>query len=360
MHFNRTQTIRAWTLLTTLLVTVLASASAFGQSWGGGKGSPVMRDVIPEMSDNEAYSERYGFAVDLDGGGHVGVDFTISNLGWGNGKGTVEVRVISANKQKYKFTKSFDDDEWSYNKGKFLIQMGTTKVQQEGANSFRLTHKGEKSFDIVFDNKMPMWRPGRGKIKVGDDGYYEFNLIAPRADVKGNVNGVAVTGLRNGYADHVATNVEPYNFATRFTRMRNYNGDIFVMWREITLTKDAGGKSLTWVMVGYKDEIVFSDARARLKEGRIKVDPLSNYRIPLSLQIDGKDGADSIKLVMRGKTYKRTDLLDSYGDAAKLVASAFAKPVRYTVDCDYQLQMTISGSTATVSGDTHYVVDQIN
>ncbi|MEZ4460172.1 MAG: hypothetical protein R3E66_10660 [bacterium] len=360
MIFNQTMFQRAVLMWTSALLFTFVGATAFAQSWGGGTGRPAMKDIIPEMSESEAYSERYGFAVDLDGGGHIGVDFTISNLGWGNGHGAVEVRVIDANKKKYKFSKKLDDDSWTYDKGKFVIDIAGTRVQQEGKDSFRLIHKGATSFDVVFENRMPMWRPGRGKIKVGDDGYYEFNLIAPRADVKGTVNGKPVTGTRNGYADHVATNVEPYNLATRFTRMRNYNGDVFVIWREITLTKDAGGKSLTWVMVGYKDDIVFSDTNARLKEGRIKVDPVSNYRIPLSVQIDAKNGQDSIKLVMRGKTYKRTDLLDSYGDAAKLVASAFAKPVRYTVDCDYQLQMTIAGATATISGETHYVVDQIN
>lgn len=359
MYFNQAFYSRPTTFVSCVFLLLLTSATSFAQSWGGGSGRPAMKDIIPEMSDNEAYSERYGFAADLDGGGHIGVDFTISNLGWGNGHGAVEVRVIDANKKTYKFSKKVDDDAWSYDKGKFLIDIAGTRVQQEGNESFRLTHKGATSFDIVFENRMPMWRPGRGKIKVGD-GYYEFNLIAPRADVKGTLNGKPVVATRNGYADHVATNVEPYNFATRFMRLRNYNGDVFVIWREITLTQDAGGKSLTWVMVGYKDDIVFQDPNARMREGRIKVDPASNYRIPLSVQIDGKNGEDSVKLVMRGKTYKRTDLLDSYGDTVKLVASAFAKPVRYTIDCDYQLQMTIKGATANVSGETHYVVDQIN
>jgi hypothetical protein len=360
MFFNRARGFRGWLAGMAFLMLALVSTSASAQGWGNGGGKPAMRDLVPEMSENEAYSERYGYAVDLDGGGHIGVDFTISNLGWGSGMGAVEVRVEMPNKPKYKFSKKLDEGEWSYNKDKFLIDIAGTRVEQAGGDSFRLTHKGATSFDIVFENKMPMWKPGRGKIKVGSDGYYEFNLISPRADVKGKLNGVEVVGTRNGYADHVATNIEPYNFATRFTRMRNYNGDIFVIWREITLTKDAGGRSVTWMMVGYKDDIVFSDSSARMKEGRIKVDPASNYRIPLSIQLDGKSGEDSVKLVMQGKTYKRADLLDSYGDAAKLVASAFAKPVRYTISADYQLQMTIKGVTATVSGKSHYVVDQIN
>lgn len=346
------------------MLALLISQPAFAGGWGSKKGgTPGMKELIPEMSGDEAYTERYGFAVDLDGGGHIGVDFTISNLGWGNGHGAAEVRVRLPGEKKYKFKKKVGEGDWSYQKGKFGLEIAGTRVDQVGSKSFRVRHNGAVKFDIVFTNNMPMWKPGSGKIK-SDDGYYQFNLIAPRADVSGTVTiggkEKKVTGKRAGYADHVAMNVAPFDFATRFSRMRNYNGDVFVFWREITPTSDFGGKSVTFVMIGYQDKIVFSDADAKIKMGRLKVDPKTNYKVPLSIQIDGKDGKDSIKLVMKGRRYKKTDLLDSYGDAAKLVASAFTEPVRYKVKCNYQLQMNIGGAKAQVEGKSHYVIDQLN
>lgn len=344
-------------VLSTLLILLMAPSIALG--WGGGSGKVSSKDLIPKMGEEESYSERYGFAVDLDGGGHIGVDFTISNLGWGTHNGAVEVRVDLPNQPKYRHSQKVGSDEWTYGKGKFELKIDNTRVIQQGTSGFRIVHTGDVPFDIVFDNKMPMWKPASGKIDV-EGGFYQFTLIAPRADVSGTVKGQAVVGTRSGYGDHVATNVAPYDLATRFTRMRNYNGDVFVIWREIKLAPSQGGKSLTWVMVGFKDEIVFADARAKMREGSIKIDPVTKYRVPLSIQIDGKKGEDSIKLVARGKNYKKRDLLDEYGQVVKMVASAFSKPVRYTVDMEYQLQMTIKGATATVSGNSNYVVDYLN
>jgi hypothetical protein len=63
---------------------------------------------------------------------------------------------------------------------------------------------------------------------------------------------------------------------------------------------------------------------------------------------------------MKGPRYKRKDLLDSYGQAAKLVASAFTEPVRYEIKGEYDLQMNIGGAKAKVSGKSHYVIDQLN
>lgn len=343
-------------LFSALIALLLAPGTAMG--WGKGSGKVSSKDLVPKMSSEEGYSERYTFAVDLEDGGHVGVDFTISNLGWGSGHGAVQVRVNLPNQPKYKYSEKLDEGEWSYSKGTFGMKVANTEVKRVG-DGFRIIHTGAKPFDLTFDNKMPGWKPGSGKIKV-DGGYYQYNLIAPRADVSGTVAGKKVSASRAGYADHVATNVAPFDLATRFMRMRHYNGDIFVIWREITLTKEQGGKSLTWMMVGFKDEIVFSDSRARMREGSIKVDPKTKYRVPLAVQIDGKSGEDSVKFVARGKTYKRKDLLDDYGSIVKVVASAVSEPIQYTVDVEYQLQMTIKGVTATVSGNTAFVVDQLN
>ena len=342
------------------------SAQAQTQGWAQGKGgaTPVLADLVPTMSSDLAYTERYGFAVDLDGGGHIGVDWTISNLGWGDGKGGVEVRVNLPGQKKYSFSDDVKAKKWSYSKSSFDIDILKTRVQAQGKNKFLLTHQGKDvSFKLTFTNTVPMWKPGTGEIKV-KDGYYKFNLIAPRANVAGEVTiggkTFKVKGTKNGYADHVATNIAPFDFAKRFSRFRNYNDDVFVMWREIQLHPDYGGESFTWLVVGYKDQVVLSDPNAKIKFANLRNDAKAGYKFPMAIQIDGTNGKDSVKLVMKGKSFKRTDLLASYGAAAKLVASAVSNPFRYSVDADYTLQMTIQGAQAQISGDSHYVVDYTN
>lgn len=343
-----------------------APAQAQTQGWAQGKStsSPTNADLIPTMSDELAYSERYGFAVDLDGGGHIGVDWTISNLGWGDGKGQADVRVRLPGQKNYNYSEKLSRKDWSYSKAKFDLDIARTRVQAQGANSFLVTHQGKGvRFKLTFTNTVPMWKPGTGEIKV-KDGYYKFNLLAPRADVSGEVTiggkTMKVKGTRAGYADHVATNVAPFDFAHRFSRFRNYNDDIFVMWREIKVHPKFGGNSFTWVVVGYKDQIVMSDPNASIKFARMRKDPRSGYEFPMAIQIDGKKGKDSIKLILQGKSFKRTDLLASYGMAAKMVASAFSNPYRYTVSADYTLQMDIQGAKAQVAGTSHYTLDYVN
>ncbi|QDG52845.1 carotenoid 1,2-hydratase [Persicimonas caeni] len=351
---------------TVVLATGISTASAQTQGWSKGKSSstPSVSDMIPKMSSDEAYTERYTFAVDLDGGGHIGVDWTVSNLGWGDGQGGAAVRVRLPGHDKYKFKEKADDDEWSYSSKKFDIDIADTRVRARGKNTFVVTHKGDDvSFKLLFKNTTPMWKPGSGEIKV-KDGYYKFNMLAPRANVTGEVTiggkTIKVKGTKKGYADHVATNIAPFDFAKRFSRFRTYNNDVFVMWREIKLHSDYGSRSYTWAVVGYKDKIVFSDPDATIRFARMRKDPKGGYKFPMAIQIDGKDGKDSIKLVMRGKSFKRIDLLENYGAAAKMVASTVSNPYRYDVKCKYTLQMTIQGAKAQVSGNSHFVMDYIN
>ena len=349
---------------TAWLPAVALAGNASGWSSGAGAGKLTMKDLIPKMSADEAYSERYGFSVDLDGGGHVGFDFTVSNLGWGDAMGASSVRVRLPGQQKYSYSKKADEGEWRHASDRFALDIGSSSVEQVGADAFRLRHEaGPVDVDLTFTNTMPMWRPGDGQITT-DEGYYKFGLIAPRADVKGHVT---IGGKRHevdtkaaGYADHVATNVAPFDLAKRFSRFRDYNGDVFVIWREIQMEEEHGGQSFTWIMVGYKDQIVFSDASATARLGRIKADPQTDYAVPYSLQIDGRSGKDTVKLVHRSKRMKRKDLLAEYGSPAKLVASAVSEPYQFDLTGDYTLQMTIKGATAQVEGKGHYTIDYIN
>ena len=346
------------------VATPLAHAQTRGWAQGKSTSKPTVSDLIPKMSSDEAYTERYGFAVDLDNGGHIGTDFTISNLGWGDGHGGVTVRVRLPGHEHYEFGEKVDDDEWTYSDKKFDIDIANTRVRARGKQSFVLTHQGEEvQFRLVFENTTRMFKPGTGTITV-EDGYYKFNMLAPRANVKGEVTigdkTIKVKGTEKGYADHVATNVAPFDFAKRFSRFRTYNDDLFIMWREVKLHADYGGRSFTWVVVGYKDNIVFSDPDAEIRFARLRKDPKGGYSFPMAIQVDGNSGKDSVKLVMHGKRFKRTDLLESYGAAAKMVASTVSNPFRYDIKCKYTLQMVIQGAKAQVSGRSHFVMDYIN
>ena len=334
------------------------------KGWVGQGKSIGVKDIIPQLSTEEAYTERYTLRVDVDGGGWIGTEFTISNLGWGNGHGGAQVRIELPNQKKYKFKKKVSKDDWTSAKDKLDLNIAKTQLTSTDGKTYRLQHSnGDVSLDITFTNTLPMWAPGRGQIDV-KDGYFKYHILSPRASVSGTakVNGKTykIKSTAKSFIDHVATNVAPFDFAKRFSRFRRYEKDVTIIWREVQLAKKYGGQTLTWVMVGYKNQLVFDDAQANIRFGKTQKDMSTGYVAPFAVQVDGSKNKDKIKLIMYGKKVTKSDLLKRYGSAAKLVASAVSKPFRYSFDGTFVLQMTIQGVTATVKGNGNYTIDYVN
>lgn len=355
-----------------LLLVAGLSPAAWAQEpdatrgWAGSslKDADKIKAVIPKPGDEEAYLERYTIRVKMDGGGWVGVDMTLSNLGFGDGHGAFDVGIELPEQKKYKQVKKVGRDQWSSATDKFALKIGKTQISAIDKDNYLLEHEdGELKMELRFKNTIPMWSPGRGQIDV-KDGYFKYHILAPRASVTGKVikdgKTYEIKSTANAFIDHTATNIAPYDFAKHFSRFSDYKDDVTVIWREVQLDEKYGGQTLTWVLVGYKDQIILEDAQATIRFGKTQQDALTGYTIPFAVQLDAKQGKDSIKLVMHGKKMRKKDLLESYGSAVKMVASAVSKPFRYSFDCKYVLQMTIQGAQATIKDSGNYTIDYVN
>lgn len=364
-HSKRRFAFLAVLAVSAWLTVGVQTAAAETKGWDAGKDvRPTVDDLIPSLASSEAYSERYSMSAKLDGGGNIKFDFTISNLGWGNHSAEAAVKVKSPDHKNYKFKKKVDKGNWSHSKDKFKLDIAKTSVESLEGGGFEYRHDGDVKVRLKMTSKVPMWSPGDGKISV-DGGFYKMNVYGLRATLEGKVKVGGewreVKSTRGGYADHVATNVAPFNLASRFSRTRVYDddNDVFFLWREVRLSSKYGGDSLNWLVVGYKDEIVFSDADVNTKFGKMRKDK-AGYEIPYAVQIEGKQGEDEVKLVLRGEDMRRKDLLEDYGRVAKMVASSVSTPYNYYFDCKYALEMDIGGAKATVRGSGGYVIDYLN
>ncbi len=335
------------------------------KGWTDGQAPQVSpKDFVPQLSTEEAYTERYTFKITPDTGGHIDIDMTLSNLGWGDGHGATRIKVERPNKPKYEFSKKVDRDKWTTSEDSLDLSIAGTTLKSLGPNAFEIEHvDGDTKLMLKFQNNVPTWMPGRGKIDVKDGGFFKFHVLAPRATVTGKMfhegEWHEIKSTARTYADHTATNVAPFDLANRFSYFRAYEGDVTLVWREIKLGEEHGGESLTWILVGYKDQLVFADAGANLKYGSIREDETNGYRLPYAVQIDGTNAKDSIKLIMKGKRVKKTDLLANYGPAAKAVAGAVSNPFRYSFPCTFTLQMTIQGVSVQVKGKGSYTIDYV-
>ena len=359
-----------WCVMCVMASPLAAEETARG--WNDGEATAASpKDFIPSLQDEEAYIERYTISMDLDGGGWIGAYFTISNLGFGSGHGAARVRIKLPDRKDgaYEYFKKVDRDEWTYQKDTLDLTIAGLKIVAKDDKTFSLHFESpddEVKFEFDITNTLPMWKPGRGRIDVADGGYLAYGVLSPRGSVKGRVfiDGAwrDVTVTRNLFADHSATNVAPFELGDMFAHSRAYEDKVTVAWRSIKLSEKYGGQTFTWVMVGYKDDIVFSDADATLRTGDTKRDVKTGYTIPYSVQIDGKQGekGDSVKLIWRSEKMFKEDLLDKYGAAAKLVAGAVSKPWRYEFKSKFAMQLEVSGSTAKVGGKGRYYFDFMN
>lgn len=356
------------TLLASLLMLALigVASPALASGWGSTatERALTMSELIPRMSSGQAYSERYSFAVDFDDGGHVGINFTISNLGVRSGYGASEVRVRLPDHDNHRFAERYSRGDWSYDPDSFGLEIGPSSIKASGEDAFDFVYRGDDvEVELRFELQMPMWRPGSGEIRSGDD-YYRYTLVGPRSNVSGRIKidgqWKDVTGTRRGYADHVATNVAPFDLGKRFTRFRNYNDDAFIMWREIGLTEAFGGGTASWVVVGVGDRIVYQDANADVRFGELERDDETGYLIPHATQVTSQQGDDRLRFVLRGNDVNRRDLLASYGRVGRAVASRFSEPYEYVVAGDYTLEVLVGGRPLRLRGSSHVTVDHVN
>ena len=266
----------AMMVVVVLWVSLVMSATATAaQGWGSGAttGTPTMQDLIPTVSSGQAYSERYSFSFNPDQGGHIGINLTISNLGLRSGYGASELRLDMPDRDRYSESERVRRRHWSYDEDQFGLEIADAELRADGENAFEYRYDdGDVKVELRFEKRVPMWRPGNGEIRNGDD-FYRFTLVAPRSRVEGRVyidgEWHDVSTEDSGYADHVVTNVAPFDLGKRFTRFRAYEDDVFVLWREIDLTSDYGGRPVTWVVVGVGDEIIYEDASAEARFGEV-------------------------------------------------------------------------------------------
>ena len=353
------------TLLRCLMVCAAISAvllSAPMTTTASASGSVSVNDLIPSMSSGQAYSERYSFAVDLDNGGHVGMNWTISNLGIRNGYGAAEVRVRHPDIDDYNSSERKRRSDWSYDEERFELNIADSTVRAVDDGVFELRYDGgDVRIELRFENTIDMWRPDA--IESGSD-FYRFTMVSPRANVTGRVyiegQWYDVAGTNSGYADHVVTNVAPYNLASRFTRMRQYDDEVFVMWREVGLTDDFGGGSNTWIVVGVGDQIVYADTNPEVRYGDLERDDETGYYVPDAIQVLSQQGDDELRLTLRRNEHHRTDLLAHHGRMARMVASAVSDPYQYDVHGEYALQVNVGDRRLRLMSDGHVTIDYVN
>lgn len=331
-------------LATILLLFFTTAAQAQVKTFEEGRSVKGVssKTLIPKLASGQAYSERYTFSALLSDGSDFYLEMTISNFGWGDHSAATATRLELAGHSPYADKQTMDKDEWSFNKSKFQMTMGRSSVEVVKEGEYRVRHRGDVEYDLIFKNILPSWRPGSGEIRADGD-YFRLGLIAPRASVTGRVKidgkWVDVTS-RQGMADWSVTTIAPFDLAKQFGRFRATRGDTYVAWRSIKLSEDLGGEEVVWVMVGKGNKIIFEDASATIEKRAIKKDKKSGYNVPYEVIIRGSDGGQVLELTLENPgRYQVSDLLDSYGSVTRFLAQRFTKPFQFNANVKWRLNI---------------------
>ncbi len=364
-------------IIATLMVVVCASMIAIGAapahafdtvtSFGPSDGKVEGKHFSIQPQSQFFYSQEYSFTGWLEDGGEFGAEFLISNVGIGGIKGGVNAWYRPGNGgKKLKASLQKKKGQWSWqNSPAPGMKVGGSSFTAEPGKATIAISEGELQAEAQFINILPPWRPGSGRVHFGSarKDYYDVTLLAPKAQVKGKVliDGEWKEFTGYGYADHKATTVAPQEQAKTWIRFRAYEGDWTIISQEFILPSSLGGGRIPWIIIGYKDRLVFQSLTHTLTPQNIVEDKKFSYIYPMGLDFAGKEGDRTLAgKVTATRLTDRADLLSGLGAIERAVVSRFSKPVGYYMDADYLFNLTIAGKPYQIKGKGSYYVKHLN
>ncbi|MBW2699831.1 MAG: hypothetical protein JRF33_03340 [Deltaproteobacteria bacterium] len=340
--------------------------------WAGGvtpfgKEKPIkLADFRPHPHGMEWYGEQWSHGVWTDKGRHfVGVDFVISNVGFGDHKATFKAAYKHADGTQTKCKAEFDSDEWSWSKQGFSIQAGKNKISGDLKGLNIHAQCGAMTMDLRFENEVAPLRPGGGKLVYGQDGIYDMMFTSPRAKVSGSakIGGKTIPIHGWGHADHSYTTMAPHKSVRRWFRFKHVTKDISILMAELqTPVQYAGGRH-GWVMLLSSKGRHIATAKVRYGfDGFIKDEKSEEgYRIPRRVSIKASEGESKLEgqvLMTSLKSVK--DPTASWGGLARTIARRVSKPRDYRMNCAYQLTFSSQGGSSKLQGEGDYQYFFIN
>lgn len=343
-----------------------AWAGGGAKGYGGRFGDVGAKHYAVQSDSSEFYAQEWELRAWNAAGDSVNVNFVVNNLGFGDNKLVVSAKAKAKGGKSVKGNKKFSSGDWKSSKAPFRIEAGGSSLTGGPGKLTAKVDVGGVSVDITLVNVLPAWRPANGRITYGSASeFYDLTYLAPRAKVSGTVTaGGKRFTLKDatGFADHRIVNVPPQTAGRRWLTWRSFEGDWTVLAQEVTFPAKLGGRKARFLLVGYKDRIVFQSVRPTVKYGSLQPDPKgkAGYQYPEAFKIEGKVGDRTASITVQGKLRTRRDLLGSAG-AAKAIIGQFVAPIGYYLDGAYDLQVSLGdGQSFTHQGKGDYTFKQVN
>ncbi len=353
-------------ILPLLLIALPVRADDRGRPFRGRFARVTADHYALHPTGEEFYLEEYDLLAWNEAGDRINIGFAVSNLGFGDMRAKVQARVQWKGGKQARGSTERDEDDWSHRARPFRMVLGGSRLSGGPGKLRAVVKEGGVDLDLTFENVLPPWRPGNGRATYDEDGeeYYDLTLLAPRAKVTGTVKaaGRTVSFSGTGYADHRASNVAPNVAGRRWVRFRAFDGDWTVVMQEFHFPRDLGGGRSPFLLVGYRDGIVFQSLGYRLRFTEVGRDknPDTPYKYPKAMALRAKAGGRTVEATVKGYGMARSDLLAGLGRVQRAVLSRIVRPVGYYFDADFDLKVVAGeGEAWETSGKGTYYIKHV-
>lgn len=339
-----------------------------------GDSSPVtLSDIQPHIDQdgnrsNEFYSEWWSFVFQMEDGYGAYVQFLVSNLGPGDGKAVVRATLDLPDGFHLSEKMEYEPGDWEYAKDRFELKLGDNVL---GGPMEGLTiHLKNESFEAEYtlENVAPPWKPGNGRVQYGKSSkrYYEFQVIAPVARMKGKVRVEGddqwqpVKGVL--YVDHSLATIGMHEQAQRWLRFRSIDPKSTFLLADISPPSIYGDTSIQYAVLFEGGKKVFDALDFDLKMGnRYNDTKKEGYFAARLAEFKLKVGDMAVHGAAKGiKMTDREDYLETLGAAKRFVLSKFAKPVMYYYNGAFAIETRSKGAKKTYGGKGRYYFTIVN
>ncbi|MBJ6760331.1 hypothetical protein JGU66_06120 [Myxococcaceae bacterium JPH2] len=209
--------MRRETRLTSLLLTALlalAGTAARGAA------------LEPTFSTNDNYGESFTFIGDLDDGGFVLVQLSMTNIGPGSRTGICRATVLRPGQRAWTPQNRVGGKQWRYDPATATLQVGDCWARSSATGTQVEAPLDGGRVALTYDAPLSPHSPDGSVVEVGSERYRHEVLVAT-SPVKVTLQvpkSAEETLTGGGYADHTRSTIPPAKLARRWVRFRALRG----------------------------------------------------------------------------------------------------------------------------------------
>ncbi|MBN2493437.1 MAG: hypothetical protein JXR96_02500 [Deltaproteobacteria bacterium] len=333
-----------------------------------GAARPVrIEDFRPHPIDGEGYHEEWSVSIYMQDESYLGVDFVVSNVGFGDRKGAVRAKYRSPSQQETRCIAEYDEGEWSYRKsGGFRLFYGENRLEGDLEGLRAVVRCRRLSFDLKLVNEVSPLKPGSGVLHFGDgDGQYSMVFPSPRSRVAGTVEveGKTRTIDGTGHVSHSRTTMYPHKQFRRWFRFKRISRQVSIILAEFETESPYGHARRGWALVLDPKGRMLATARVNFRfEGFIKDDRSEEgYAIPRQVRFVAAEGESQVRGTLRMTGLKsKSDPTSDLSPAMRTFIRHFTRPADYRIRCDYAIDVKTAGDERRFQGKGDYQFMYVN